>query len=187
MKKFLNKYGNRLPEFNETMKELLKGSTDFLGFNHYGTGWGEYDPVPKNYGPEDYSYWTDLELKVTETGLPMAQSSWLFGAGWGLRKFLTWLSERYDYPDIYITESGWSVEANDAIEGKNDPGRIGYYNNYTAEAFKAINEDAVNLKGYFAWSLYDNFERLKDMLKDSELPMLILKLKKELLKTPDIG
>lgn len=68
MKSFLGKHGNRLPEFNETMKALLKNSTDFLGFNHYGTGFGQYDPVPENY--TDYAYWTDVELKVTEEGIP---------------------------------------------------------------------------------------------------------------------
>lgn len=68
MKTFLGKYGDRLPKFNDTMKALLKGSTDFLGFNHYGTGYGEYNPVPENY--TDYDINTDLELTVTETGIP---------------------------------------------------------------------------------------------------------------------
>lgn len=68
MKTFLGKYGDRLPKFNDTMKALLKGSTDFLGFNHYGTGYGEYNPVPENY--IDYDINTDLELTVTETGIP---------------------------------------------------------------------------------------------------------------------
>lgn len=70
MRTFLGKHGDRLPKFNESMKALLKGSTDFLGFNHYGTGWGEYAPVPTSYNEESYSYFSDSECKVTETGLP---------------------------------------------------------------------------------------------------------------------
>jgi len=70
MRTFLGQHGDRLPKFNESMQALLKGSTDFLGLNHYATGWGTYDPVPENY--TDYSYYTDCELIVTEEGLPKA-------------------------------------------------------------------------------------------------------------------
>lgn len=57
MRTFLGKHGDRLPKFNSTMKQLLKGSTDFFGFNHYGTGFASYNPVPEDYS--DYSYWAD--------------------------------------------------------------------------------------------------------------------------------
>jgi hypothetical protein len=33
-----------------------------------------------------------------------------------------------------------------------------YYANYTSEVQRALNEDGVNVRGYFAWSLMDNFE-----------------------------
>lgn len=36
--------------------------------------------------------------------------------------------------------------------------RLNYYQQYLAEAVKAVKEDGVLLKGYFAWSLLDNFE-----------------------------
>ena len=39
-----------------------------------------------------------------QNGFPMAQSTWLYGAGWGLRKLLNWVHLRYNGPDIYITE-----------------------------------------------------------------------------------
>ena len=40
----------------------------------------------------------------------------------------------------------------------NDTFRVKYYQEYLSEAIKAVEEDAVKLKGYFAWSLLDNFE-----------------------------
>ena len=40
----------------------------------------------------------------------------------------------------------------------NDKFRVEYYQHYLAEAIRAVEEDGVQLKGYFAWSLLDNFE-----------------------------
>lgn len=40
----------------------------------------------------------------------------------------------------------------------NDTFRLNYYQQYLSEAVKAVREDGVMLKGYFAWSLLDNFE-----------------------------
>ena len=39
-----------------------------------------------------------------------------------------------------------------------DSGRVLYYANYTSEMRRAIYEDGVDVRGYFAWSLLDNFE-----------------------------
>ena len=39
-----------------------------------------------------------------------------------------------------------------------DTFRLEYYQQYLSEAVKAVEEDGVRLKGYFAWSLLDNFE-----------------------------
>ena len=87
--------GDRLPTFTENQKALLKGSADFFGLNHYGTGW-----VSNSNEPE----WMECYGVVTEENLPMAESVWLFGAGWGLRKLLNWVHKRYDGPEIIITE-----------------------------------------------------------------------------------
>lgn len=38
-----------------------------------------------------------------------------------------------------------------------DDFRVRYYQEYLAEAIKAVEQDGVKLKGYFAWSLLDNF------------------------------
>jgi len=143
-------YGEYLPEFTEDQKKMLKGSADFFGLNHYGTGFVTYDS--SNAG-SDRSY-----AVVSHENLPQAESGWLYGAGWGLRKLLNWVKNRYDNPDVYLTEGGWSLPANTPEEGVKDADRMGYYANYTSEVLKAINEDGCNVKSYFAWSLMDNFE-----------------------------
>jgi len=89
----------------------------------------------------------------------MAKSSWLFMSGWGFRKLLNWVAKRYGYDmPIYCTEGGWSVEAKTALEGRYNPGGVMYYYQYLMEAHNAIFEDGVPLKGYYAWSVMDNYE-----------------------------
>jgi hypothetical protein len=131
-----------MPTFTDEEKKLLEENRpDFFGLNHYGTGFKS----DKN--------------GVTEEGLAQGKSTWLFMSGWGFRKMLNWISNRYgkELP-IYCTEGGWSVEAKTALEGKYNPGGVMYYYQYLYEAHKAIYEDGVNLKGYYAWSIMDNYE-----------------------------
>jgi len=142
-------YGEYLPNFTAEQKEKLKGSADFYGFNHYGTAWAAHSEEPG----ADRSY-----ANVTEEGFPKAQSKWLFGSGWGFRKLLNWISRRYNRPKIYVTEGGWSLEAQTAEDGVDDLPRVQYYANYTSSMLDAINEDNVDVKAYFAWSLMDNYE-----------------------------
>merc|ERR1712203_571037 len=120
-----------MPEFTRDEKKLLeRNRPDFFGLNHYGTGF------------------TSSKDGTTEESLPMGKSTWLFMSGWGFRKLLNWVSNRYgkEMP-IYCTEGGWSVEAKTALEGKYDPGRVMYYYQYLTQAWKAIHEDGVNLRG----------------------------------------
>jgi len=130
-----------MPEFTAEEKALLKANRpDFFGLNHYGTGFESADGV-------------------TEKDIAMAKSTWLFMSGWGFRKLLNWVARRYGYDmPIYCTEGGWSVEAKTALEGKYNPGGVMYYYQYLMEAHNAIYEDGVPLKGYYAWSVMDNYE-----------------------------
>jgi len=142
--------GDRLPTFTSEESELVKGSADFFGLNHYGTGWAQNSDQPE---------WMETYATVSETGFEAAQSVWLYASGWGLRKLLNWINNRYgSETDIYITEGGWSIGADTAEEAQADIERAYYYGNYTSEILKAINEDNISVKGYFAWSLMDNFE-----------------------------
>ena len=80
---------------------------------------------------------------------------------WSLRKILLWIKQNYNDPDIFITENGFSVEGEDSMKGESalqDKVRIQFLQEYLKEALKAINQDGVKLKGYFYWSLMDNFE-----------------------------
>ena len=86
---------------------------------------------------------------------------WLFNTPWALRKLLNWVKEHYNDPEIIITENGFAVDDENELtveEALNDEKRVNYLTSHVNEALKAIRLDAVRLKGYFYWSLLDNFE-----------------------------
>ena len=76
---------------------------------------------------------------------------------WGCRKVLEWISDRYDKPVIYITESGCALPEAERDVAINDNGRIDFLHGYLQECQQAI-ANGVDLRGYFIWSLMDNFE-----------------------------
>ncbi|HYO87698.1 MAG TPA: family 1 glycosylhydrolase, partial [Candidatus Limnocylindrales bacterium] len=74
----------------------------------------------------------------------------------GLHHLLMKLTEDYGLP-MYITENG-AAFADEVTDGKvHDPRRRAYYRSHLAACQRAIAGGAP-LKGYFAWSLMDNFE-----------------------------
>ena len=59
---------------------------------------------------------------------------------------------------IYITENGCSSADQVASDGHvYDTDRVMFFRNYLAQLHRAVNE-GVPVKGYFLWSLLDNFE-----------------------------
>ena len=75
----------------------------------------------------------------------------------GLLKLLTDLHQTYQLPPIYITENGAAVD-DQVIDGAvEDEQRCRYYQNHLSSVDQAIRK-GVDIRGYFAWSLMDNFE-----------------------------
>ena len=63
--------------------------------------------------------------------------------------------------DVQVTENGVPVpgESDKVLqEALQDSFRLEYYAGYIDGVCKAVAEDGVNLTGYYAWSLMDNFE-----------------------------
>ena len=153
--------GPLLPTFTAAESALLKGSADFFGLNSYGSGWATDSP---NAGFSGAYVNIDHDAGPNGPAMPRAQSIWLFGCPWGIRKLVNWVAKRYasgplgPRVPILITEGGWSIGANDSGTGTRDLARAYYFANYTQQLQRAIVEDGVNLIGYFAWSLMDNFE-----------------------------
>ncbi|XP_075991782.1 lactase/phlorizin hydrolase-like [Anticarsia gemmatalis] len=143
---------SRLPELTPEEIDYIRGSSDFIGINHYSTYLtyrnasvtGYYD-VP--------SYYDDMEtISYHSSEWEAGASSFLKVVPWGFYKLLTKIRKDYDNPIVYITENGFSTTG-----GLDDERRISYYRNYLDAMLDAMDEGS-DVRLYAAWSLMDNFE-----------------------------
>jgi len=154
--------GDRLPSFTKEQSALLKGSSDFYGMNTYTTNLVKQ--LPGEPALDDFR--GNVEFTFTgPNGNPpnlgyQAESFWLQSVPWGFRKLLNWIHDRYHYP-IYVTENGISVKGENSLsveDAINDTPRVEYFKGYLNAMLQAVTEDKVDVRGYFGWSLLDNFE-----------------------------
>eukprot|EP00105_Crassostrea_gigas_P000747 XP_011412672.1 PREDICTED: lactase-like protein [Crassostrea gigas] len=140
---------SRLPEFSATEKDYIKGTYDFLGMNFYTSN------LVSSIDNINQSYYGDQDVNSTKDPSWLGSgSSWLKVTPKGIRRMLNWVKYTYgDFP-IYITENGVS-DLNGTIK---DEHRIFYYKHYINNVLKAIRLDGIDVRGYTAWSLMDNFE-----------------------------
>lgn len=152
--------GARLPRFSPEERSRIRGSSDFFGLNHYSTMYVSR-PLP---GEKVRFAATGKGGIAGDQGIRLAADpSWpttTMGWGvvpWGFRKLLHWIHDRYDAPDIVVTENGCSLDDR-VVDGEvRDEARIDYLRAYLQECHEAIRE-GVKVKGYFLWSLMDNWE-----------------------------
>ncbi|CAJ1086320.1 cytosolic beta-glucosidase isoform X1 [Xyrichtys novacula] len=143
--------GPRLPSFSKDEPTVL-GTADFFALNYYtsrkvkkGESCGNILCMKSDRDAGD----------VLDPSWPICGVSWLAVVPDGLRKLLKYIKETFDNPAVYITENGFSQVGTLQIE---DDQRSKFYKDTLLEVAKAIQEDEVNVCGYFAWSLMDNFE-----------------------------
>lgn len=140
----LKGYEQYLPRGWEKDLEIIHQPLDFYGQNIYqGKLWragknGRPEPVPFPAGhPRNALNW------------PLLPDS-LY---WGPR----FLYERYQTP-IMITENGFDAHDAVSLDGKvHDPNRQDYLHRYLLSLKRAV-EEKVDIRGYFYWSFFDNFE-----------------------------
>lgn len=152
--------GDRLPKFEADDRYLLQDSADFLGLNHYTTMYASrpapgQDLTMEVFGNGGILEDQDVALSV-DPAWKKTSMQWTV-VPWGFRKLLHWIDDRYGGPDIVITENGASFD--DRLEGGtvNDTERIEYLEGYLGACHEAV-QAGVKVKGYFLWSLLDNFE-----------------------------
>ncbi|XP_055010701.1 lactase-like a [Boleophthalmus pectinirostris] len=144
---------SRLPVFTPQEKSYVKGTCDFLGVGHFTTRYVTQRNQPSALGD---SYFTDRDLaELVDPVWPDPGSEWLYAVPWGFRRMLNFIKSQYGNPMVYVTENGVSEKM--MCTDLCDDWRIHYYKDYINEMLKAV-KDGVNVKGYTAWSLLDNFE-----------------------------
>ncbi len=127
--------------------QLIQAPLDFLGINFYrrsviahGT---ELAPISyQRIAPAGSSY-TAMPWEISPRGL---------------YDILYYVHTRYNPPALYITENGAAFSDTISADGFiHDEQRTAYLRQHFEQAQRAI-ADGVPLKGYFVWSLMDNFE-----------------------------
>lgn len=157
--------GDRLPKFTDEELDDLKGSSDFFGLNHYSTRYARgirastnTDEQPSNSDVGRTFFDDEAVIKEDDPSWDRTDMGWAI-VPWGLRKLLAYIQKEYaPSGGIIITENGLAAHEPNLSAARNDAMRISYYKNYISEAHKAIEDDKVDLRGYFLWSLMDNFE-----------------------------
>ena len=136
----LRVHGANAPQVQEGDFDIIQQPIDFLGCNYYFRSWCSTDNPPKPM-PGKHGF-TDMGWEIYPEGLP---------------ELLLKLKSEYDLPPIYITENG--MAAPDAVvDGQvHDHERIAFVRGHL-EALHAAMAQGVDVKGYFLWSLLDNFE-----------------------------
>uniref|UniRef100_A0A7N0VF79 Beta-glucosidase n=1 Tax=Kalanchoe fedtschenkoi TaxID=63787 RepID=A0A7N0VF79_KALFE len=154
-----NIVGDRLPKFTGEEAEMVKGTFDFIGINHYTTFY-TYD-TGNQTGPLSYMNDWHAGFAYEKNGVPVgkrANSVWLYKVPWGVYKTASYIKERYGNPTIILSENGMDDPGNATFhKALVDSERMAYFRGYLQQLKRGIDEGA-NVIGYFAWSLLDNFE-----------------------------
>lgn len=141
-------FGGARPEFPAADFDLIREPIDFLGLNYYTRSVNRADPasIPAGAAP------------VRREGAEYTEMGWEVHPD-SLTDVLVWIRDQYGEVPIYITENGsaFNDPAPEADGRVRDEARCRYLRNHLAAMHEAIAQ-GVPVKGYFAWSLMDNFE-----------------------------
>ncbi|XP_022139442.1 putative beta-glucosidase 41 isoform X3 [Momordica charantia] len=157
--------GERLPKISRGTAKFLTGTLDFVGMNHYTSLYARNDrfrirKLIFNDASTDSNVIPTPHRGVSTIG-ERAASRWLHIVPWGIRKLAIYLKHKYRNPPVIITENGMDDPNKRSIPLKKalqDDKRIRYHRDYLSNLSTAIRQEGCNVRGYFAWSLLDNWE-----------------------------
>ncbi|HVI10707.1 MAG TPA: GH1 family beta-glucosidase [Candidatus Binatia bacterium] len=144
---YLQREGKNAPKVQAGDMEVISSPLDFVGLNVYAPEYARADSSPRGYAIE-------LEPK----SFPRTASDWLKVGPeviyWAIRH----ISEMWKPRALYITENGCSSDDVLTAQGRiEDTDRVMFLRNYLTHLHRAAAE-GYPVKGYFLWSLIDNFE-----------------------------
>ena len=141
-------FGEGWPTFALEDVARIREPIDFVGVNYYTRRVVRHDDeaLPPRVSP------------VPVPGAVTMKTDWEVHPE-GLTRALLWVRERYGAVPIYVTENGAAFEDPASAPGGrvDDPLRVSYYREHLLAVREAIRA-GVDVRGYFAWSLLDNYE-----------------------------
>jgi beta-glucosidase len=156
---YLRRLGKNAPKFTTEELQIIGSKLDFTGINIYQPTWVRAPLDSEKQNAPASSYIPDgFTIVEMPSSYPHMFSSWLTigpeALYWGPKL----VNKLWEKNAIYITENGASSADVVATDGHVwDTDRVMYLRNYLTQLQRAV-ADGVPVKGYFLWSLLDNYE-----------------------------
>jgi beta-glucosidase len=145
--RYLRRLGPSAPKHTPEDLATIAAPLDFVGLNIYTATY-----VRAAQGDAGY------EIVPTPASYPHMSADWLKIGPEAMYWAPRLCHELWDVKEIYITENGCSADDQISHEGRiDDSDRVMFLRNYLTQLQRAPAED-IPVKGYFLWSLLDNFE-----------------------------
>jgi len=124
----------------------IRADLDFLGLNMYSRALVAHDPAGG----------AAATRRLAGPG-PRTSFDWEIWPA-ALYRIVCRIDRDYGHPVLYVTENGCAADDRLGADGRvHDPDRIAYLKAHIGQLARAI-DDGCDVRGYFAWSLLDNFE-----------------------------
>ncbi|XP_009624454.2 beta-glucosidase 18 [Nicotiana tomentosiformis] len=156
--------GSNLPDFSVNDLRKLSYGLDFIGINYYTAKYIKdclYSACEHGNTWSEGSYFVTTQKDGVDIGQP-TEVDWLFLYPQGMKKIVIYMKDRFNNTPMVITENGIAENENlnpSITDTLNDVHRVNYMHSYLTSLANAIREGA-DVRGYFVWSLLDNFEWL---------------------------
>jgi beta-glucosidase len=140
-------------------EEIIAQPLDLLGINYYTRHVVHSGPRPRVWAPgqQSSSWVASSDVEPALRGLPTTEMGWEIDPD-GLYDILTRVHRDYGPIPLYVTENGAAFADAPGPDGTvPDPDRVQYLDHHFRAAHRAI-ADGVDLRGYFVWSMMDNYE-----------------------------
>jgi len=141
-------FGEAWPEWPDEDLALIRTPIDFLGINYY----------TRNVTRFDATAWPLRAGAVRQPRATYTETGWEVYPQ-GLTDTLVAITQRYGHRPVYVTENGAAFFDPPVADGDRvrDPLRVDYLRRHLIAVHAALSA-GVDVRGYFAWSLLDNFE-----------------------------
>ena len=144
-------FGEAWPAMTADEMSRLREPIDFVGINYY------LRLFVRDGSSDGPSAGPPRAAIVSPPNCPRTALGWEIYPP-GLIEILEWFRSRYGDLSLYITENGAAFPDTPQPDGSvKDLERVQYLKEHLRAAGQALRA-GINLRGYFVWSLFDNFE-----------------------------